>query len=596
MSQDRRYFNDYTKVEPDTNSEKNLNDPFNVLNLNNIIPQEINNSIDDINNVDISINNLDAESNQQEIKIFTPQNNDMFEQIEEINFEQKSNLYSLLNNDRLEENEINEISQKSQIIIFKEHQNEVNENYNDFKEGIKFINNANQSQNIDIKIENIDMKNEILLNEIDINDSFIAEQFCLEELISDDSIKKLNFYSIEKEEKDENKNKMNISHDENDYEKTKKMLKAFIEKKEAELKFEKFNNKGLENIKKPNFESKEKLNENLEKVKASEISEKIESNKNGESKISDSKIEELKYIETNKNKFYIEKKNKSFIKSDSFNEAKVIQDKSNSSTKDSLSPINTSNTSFKSQACFFSDISNEENKNKIFNITKIFKDESKLNKSYMFECNFAINQESEISQKSNNSLISGSRINNMENIKNKLSTNNSEHIQDKTKKSGEDLLKNKRDKVKNFIKKNYTMRYLSDFEKNIYREFTKYLLVNKKNYNNISSLDDKFWKIISEKNILKKNLELKKKKIKYYSHELMEDIFSKDAIPTIYESFLKDNDFHENYMTLKTVKTKGTNEEENKKKYKNEKGYELYRKNFHKIYSYKYKEKDLDLK
>ena len=198
MSQDPRYFNDCTKVEPDTNSEQNLNDPFNIPYLN---PQPINNSIDEINKVDISINNLGAESNQQEGKILIAQNNDMFDQIEDLNFEQKSNLYSLLNNDRFEEYEISHISEKSQINFNKDHQNEVNENYNDFKEGIKVNINAIQSQNIDIKIENIDMKNEIIFSEIDINDSFIGEQFCIEELINDESIKKLNYIQLKKKKK-----------------------------------------------------------------------------------------------------------------------------------------------------------------------------------------------------------------------------------------------------------------------------------------------------------------------------------------------------------------------------------------------------------
>ena len=583
MSQDPRYFNDCTKVEPDTNSEQNLNDPFNIPYLN---PQPINNSIDEINKVDISINNLGAESNQQEGKILIAQNNDMFDQIEDLNFEQKSNLYSLLNNDRFEEYEISHISEKSQINFNKDHQNEVNENYNDFKEGIKVNINAIQSQNIDIKIENIDMKNEIIFSEIDINDSFIGEQFCIEELINDESIKKLNLYSIEKEKKDENKDKMNISYNEDDYEKTKKILKTFIEKKEAELKFEKYNNKDLENIKKPNCEATEKFNENQEKVKGSDISEKTESFKNEKSKISDSKIEELKHIETNKNRFYFEKKNKSFIKTDSFNKVKVLQDTSNSSTKDSLFSNNASNISFKSQVCFFSDISNVEDKNTIYNNTKIFKDESKLNKSYMFKCNFVINQKSENSQKPNNSLIIGSRINKIEKADNKLSANNKKHIQDKSEISGKELLNNKKKRFKKYIKsKCYTMRNYSDFDKNIFREFRSYLSLKETTYNIKRSLGDKFGEIIDKKDISKSNIELDKKIINSYSNELMKYIFSKDEISNIYEDFLKDNDFHKNYITLKT-KTKV---------YVNYKAYMLYRKNFHKIYCDKYKEKDLDL-
>ncbi len=131
------------------------------------------------------------------------------------------------------------------------------------------------------------------------------------------------------------------------------------------------------------------------------------------------------------------------------------------------------------------------------------------------------------------------------------------------------------------------MRTLGDFEKNIYREFSDYL-IEKENENDIkdnASLDKNFWNLIHTKNISKSNLEFEGNKIKSYSYNLIKYIFSKDDISNIYEDFLKDNYFHQKYI-LKNKK---------RYKYKNNNSYELYRKNIHKIYCEKFKENELEL-
>ena len=292
MNHDRLYFNNSNKVEPDSNSEQSLNNPFNILNLKNNNSEQINMSLDDINNVDISINNLDAKSEQHYRKIFMAQNKEMSEQIDNSNSDQKSILKGSIINDKLEEKEISQIYYNNPFNFKTNLENEVEEFYEDFLEKVSTKNDSP----------------EILFCGMDINDSFIVEQFCVEELLNDGETKKINSYSNEKEEKDKKKKKLNISCNENTYQKTKKILTLFLEKKEGETKFEKCNNKDFENIKKTNFEAKENQDENLEKVKASEISEKIEFNKNEKSEISDSNKKELNNTETNKNIFHIEKK------------------------------------------------------------------------------------------------------------------------------------------------------------------------------------------------------------------------------------------------------------------------------------------------
>ena len=141
-------------------------------------------------------------------------------------------------------------------------------------------------------------------------------------------------------------------------------------------------------------------------------------------------------------------------------------------------------------------------------------------------------------------------INKNENPLNNLSANNIANFQSKKDEFEEELKNNdtflnlKRDRVKEKIKDN--MRTLGDFEKNIYREFSDYL-IEKENENDIkdnASLDKNFWNLIHTKNISKSNLEFEGNKIKSYSYNLIKYIFSKDDISNIYEDFLKDINYY----------------------------------------------------
>ncbi len=418
---------------------------------------------------------------------------------------------------------------------------------------------------------------EILLIGLDIDDSFIAEQFYVEKLINDESKKKPNLFQKNKEEKD--LNIINSLCYENKKEKTKKLSEKNKTIKE-EMSLENFNNKDFENIKKMNSEKKEKPDESDEKMKSKEISkeEKEEFNKNQKLETSNSGRKDQEDSITNKNIFYIDKKNKPLFKVGPPNI-------SNSTTKDSIISNSASNTCFKCQDSIFSDISNAENRDKILNITKISKDESKLNESNIILNNF------EMKQNIRNSFMFFPNINKNENPLNNLSANNIANFQSKKDEFEEELKNNdtflnlKRDRVKEKIKDN--MRTLGDFEKNIYREFSDYL-IEKENENDIkdnASLDKNFWNLIHTKNISKSNLEFEGNKIKSYSYNLIKYIFSKDDISNIYEDFLKDINFHQKYIS------------KNKKryKYKNNNSYELYRKNIHKIYCEKFKENELEL-
>ena len=149
---------------------------------------------------------------------------------------------------------------------------------------------------------------EILLIGLDIDDSFIAEQFYVEKLINDESKKKPNLFQKNKEEKD--LNIINSLCYENKKEKTKKLSEKNKTIKE-EMSLENFNNKDFENIKKMNSEKKEKPDESDEKMKSKEISkeEKEEFNKNQKLETSNSGRKDQEDSITNKNIFYIDKKN-----------------------------------------------------------------------------------------------------------------------------------------------------------------------------------------------------------------------------------------------------------------------------------------------
>lgn len=567
---DPRYFNNVIKSE--SNSEKSQNsEPFN-LNFPNVNPHQSNNFFDNINSNNFN-DNLYTANNKQNEETNMTENNNMMEQNYYLNQNKKTNLYNGLKENAIEDYEKKKFFEENHIINNKIH--EVSEKYEEFEKEIKTDNCRNQLFNYYFNINFTE--EEILLIGLDIDDSFIAEQFYVEKLINDESKKKPNLFQKNKEEKD--LNIINSLCYENKKEKTKKLSEKNKTIKE-EMSLENFNNKDFENIKKMNSEKKEKPDESDEKMKSKEISkeEKEEFNKNQKLETSNSGIKDQEDSITNKNIFYIDKKNKPLFKVGPPNI-------SNSTTKDSIISNSASNTCFKCQDSIFSDISNAENRDKILNITKISKDESKLNESNIILNNF------EMKQNIRNSFMFFPNINKNENPLNNLSANNIANFQSKKDEFEEELKNNdtflnlKRDRVKEKIKDN--MRTLGDFEKNIYREFSDYL-IEKENENDIkdnASLDKNFWNLIHTKNISKSNLEFEGNKIKSYSYNLIKYIFSKDDISNIYEDFLKDINFHQKYIS------------KNKKryKYKNNNSYELYRKNIHKIYCEKFKENELEL-
>lgn len=503
--------------------------------------------------------NLNAESNQHCEEFYKIENNQMVEQNYNQNFDNNLNFYKGLLENAVEELEKDKFFEDNLFNNIYE----VDESYEEFKKGIKTNNNLNKmldDDNDDFAINSME-KEEIIIYGKDVNDSFIVEQFCLEELMNDELSKQSNIFQNKKEENDQNI--MSTPCNENDYEKAKKLIKEYIKKLEGETPNENSNNNDLENTKKSYSKNMKEPYKNHKKIKSSDLSKK--------KKNVDRIRKEMNNFIIKKMIFYIAKKNKSFG-------TDGPQNLSNSSTKDSLSSNNASNTHFKCQINLSSDISNTKKRDKIYNITKIFKDEFKLNKSDIIRNNFEEKQNCEYSF-----LIPSSNIN--KNQINNLSDNNIENISvEKDESKDEDSFLNlKRNRIKDKIKNN--MRTLGDFEKNIYREFRNYLIENEYNLKNKESLDNEFWALIHTKDIKKSNVKFEGNNIYSYSHELIKYIISKDDIPYIYEDFLKDNNFHQKYIS------------QNKKRgiYKNNNSYKLYRKNLHKIYCKKYKESELEL-
>lgn len=121
-----------------------------------------------------------------------------------------------------------------------------------------------------------------------------------------------------------------------------------------------------------------------------------------------------------------------------------------------------------------------------------------------------------------------------------------------------------------------------DLEKRIHKEFKCYLKKDNK-YKKIFGVNNDFWKKYSKSKI---NMEINGKEIKSYSHELSEYLFKFEGIAEKYEEFLEDIKFHDYYK----IKTRNQN-----KKTSFNIDFELYRKNFHKIYCNKYQVSDLYL-
>ena len=146
----------------------------------------------------------------------------------------------------------------------------------------------------------------------------------------------------------------------------------------------------------------------------------------------------------------------------------------------------------------------------------------------------------------------------------------------------------KKKRVRNEVKKFKQNKKAEDMEKPLLRQFKKYLAQNKdkKEFQEIFKRDEEFWD---------KFIYLKKEPFKYtkngkefvfnsFNQDLMEFVFSKNDVNILYEKFISDKSYREQ----KKVKKKD--------KCENDKlAYEIYLKNFNKIYNPNYKEKDLVL-
>ena len=144
----------------------------------------------------------------------------------------------------------------------------------------------------------------------------------------------------------------------------------------------------------------------------------------------------------------------------------------------------------------------------------------------------------------------------------------------------------KKKRVRNEVKKFKPNKKAEDIEKPLLRQFKKYLAQNKdkKEFQDIFKKDEEFWE---------KFIYIKKEPFKYtkngkefvfnsFNQSLMEFIFSKNDVNILYEKFISDTSFREQ----KNVKKKDKCEYDKL-------SYEIYLKNFNKIYNPNYKEKDL---
>ena len=125
-------------------------------------------------------------------------------------------------------------------------------------------------------------------------------------------------------------------------------------------------------------------------------------------------------------------------------------------------------------------------------------------------------------------------------------------------------------------------------EKPLLRQFKKYLAQNKdkKEFQDIFKKDEEFWDnfIYLKKEPFKYTKNGKEFVFNSFNQDLMEFVFSKNDVNILYEKFISDKSYREQ----KKVKKKD--------KCENDKlAYEIYLKNFNKIYNPNYKEKDLVL-
>ena len=224
--------------------------------------------------------------------------------------------------------------------------------------------------------------------------------------------------------------------------------------------------------------------------------------------------------------------------------------------------------------------------NKIPEEEKTFNIETK-DKVYLPVNNIELNKDSVISIDSDISIPNNFNQNNsINNIikngsqKNRINVQNYYNNTNIKRPRNGDAIKTKREIVKEVIKND--MKSLGDIEKYIYREFKEYLKQNRDNFHLYNGFWDAFFAHRAKKGpVISCIVNGKKYEYNSHTHDLMILLFSIDGTLELYEKFLEDEEFHRVYNL--------------KARTKYMRAFEIYRKNFHKIYCDKYKEADLEL-
>ena len=630
--EDPRYFNGVPHVNPDDINFQNEIEPFDISALGPQLPPQSQNSFENsIENKNLNMDGINPQNNG-EINMDIDNNNinNLGEQnpnpdLDDLNPQNKEDInMNLSNNNIIDLGD--QIPDNISNIFNGPNEDEDNINYHEFSEGIYKQKEENEDQSIALDFEEFCTEKELKKCGIELSDSFINEQLLLDEIFSGPL----------KSQCSSDKGRLSLDNENSDFNEVKNIK---LTSKESEK-----NPKKIFKIYKIKNSKNNKSSFFIDISEEQKSKEQAELNKNENLNINQS------YEFKEKNKFegeeikIIDKKNKPLFSSkksleekfNSKNSTNISSKIYNSSTKDSMTLNNSSNNRSNVLVGISSDISNLDNSNKFSSIDKdsknnnlnntmnnlnyiqIFKDkqkifhiskETKLNKIFKDDIklnigekdtinisgiNLELKNESEIIQNSHISLPNKSFIFPMELDENKKPNINvfGEPIfnipnknNKKAKNSKDDeLLKKKRNRVVDEIQTQ--IKKYQDLEKRIYREFREYLRKNEK-YKEIKGVSEEFWEKYLNKDISKANIIIEGKKIKSYCHELIKYLFSIDDISKIYEEFLNDKKFHEDYMNNINEKN------ENIIIYKST--FEFYRKNMHKIYCDKYEESDLEL-
>lgn len=622
MDKDPRYFKDGQKLDEDSEKEQIENNLYN-------LPANFHLS-------------FDLYQNQSDLNQFS-QHRTSISEISEIGNNTNNEFSSIYpnqqDNDSKKENNISKEEDKCEKDK-KENKNkidchEIKPFSKDFKKGIKDYFNEIENKfdfdySFDYDFNSEDKENLIAKEDSDTNDSFLIDKDSLAILIN--AFMNVAENGISKGSKDKDLNDKN----ESNFGKKEKANNDFSKFKETEI-----NKKDIEfnQNEDPNFNICPKLEENIEIDLNNKKTEKKSKNEWKKKDNSRSGCEKKIFnIEKINNSFRSLKQNK-FEKFELQNSINIQSKTFIYSTKDTLTPNNISINSNNLLFGISSEISkldmsinktyiNRKHKNDeisdnfvYLNKTQInfcnkkrkrkkeikskraLEDEIRLNleskdKSYTTGINIGTKQDLGISSNfiisySNKTCINNSMINKSENHSLKLFSvkhnvdNSIKYKQTRENIKDDELINKKRYIVKEKIKKMESgMKNLWDIEKYVYRKFISYITFYKSQIEkeNISCLNSLlFYKLLQKENsnISTDNSDKEEKNVQSYSHEQMKLLFSINGISDIYEKFVKDICFHENYKS--------------KRKNKYQKAYDLYRKNMHIIYCKKYTETDIDL-